>query len=585
MDPARMRRSQSLLTLHFLRGFLENDLISPEADRSQLVAVVGAMLVSFTLFASVFQSFDYVIATLTPGQAAVFSLDDKAFYLGLATIVTALVATAQWDALSVSPRDAAILEPLPIPAAAIRRAKLAAVAIFGVVVAMAVTACPTIIFPWLLVFNFPQVSILSLFGLIATHLATALAAAAFGYLAVIALREGLVAILGQKGFAQASALVQGALIVALGGSLLLLPPATNRIAQRGFEGWKVATPPMWFLGAYELTTGHIIADLPREPTTSRRADADRTATALYNQRREQFAPLARRAGIALALTALFAGVLSYWNARRVPSIAPLPPPQFHRRWRRLEPRLNDAVLRTGAMRAGFYFALAAMWRSGTHRVTLACAGAAGMAMALVALLNAEPPARGASPAILAMQPLLYGALLVGFRHVVRVPAELRANWGFQLAWRGDTAAFLAGVKLAAVLTLVLPALIVLLPFFIGVLGMPLALAHALLGLAGGVVLLEGLMLQYDKVPFTCTYVPDENIKALAPLYAIAFLIGASMFARVQSRALYEGRAMTAVVLLTVTYAVLRAISETRRRPPHVEFDEAPATVQRLGLNL
>ena len=50
-------------------------------------------------------------------------------------------------------------------------------------------------------------------------------------------------------------------------------------------------------------------------------------------------------------------------------------------------------------------------------------------------------------------------------------------------------------------------------------------------------------------------------------------------------ALYEGRAMTAVVLLTVTYAVLRAISETRRRLPHVEFDEAPATVQRLGLNL
>lgn len=585
MDPARMRRPPALLTLHFLRGFLENDLISPDADRSQLVAVVGAMLVSLTLFASVFLSFDYVIATLTPGQAAVFSLDDKAFYLGLAVIVTALVATAQWDALSVNPRDAAILEPLPIPATTVRRAKLAAVAILGVVVALAVTACPTIIFPWLLVFNFSQVSILALFGLMATHAATALAAAAFGYLAVIALREGLVAILGRKGFARASAWVQGALIVALGGSLLLLPPATNRIAQRGFEGWKPATPPMWFLGAYELTTGHIIADLPREPTTSRRAELDRMATALYDQRRAQFAPLARRAGFALGLTALLAGVLSYWNAKRVPSIAPLPPPVLHRRWRRLGPLLNGFVLRTGAMRAGFYFALAAMWRSGTHRVTLACAGAAGMAMAVVALLNADPLTGGASPAVLAMQPLLYGALLVGFRHVVRVPAELRANWGFQLAWRGDTRTFLAGVKLAAVVTLVLPTLIVLLPFFAGVLGVPLALAHAALGLAGGIVLLEALMVGYDKVPFTCTYVPDENMKALAPLYAIAFLVGASMFARLESRALFEGHAMTAVIVLTVAYAVIRAISETRRRPPQVEFDEAPATVQRLGLNL
>ena len=48
-----------------------------------------------------------------------------------------------------------------------------------------------------------------------------------------------------------------------------------------------------------------------------------------------------------------------------------------------------------------------------------------------------------SPGLLSIQPLLYGSLLVAFRHLIRVPAELRANWGVQLAWRGQRRAFAA----------------------------------------------------------------------------------------------------------------------------------------------
>lgn len=41
MAADRRRTPYALLTRHFLRQFLENDLISPEADRSQLLAVVA----------------------------------------------------------------------------------------------------------------------------------------------------------------------------------------------------------------------------------------------------------------------------------------------------------------------------------------------------------------------------------------------------------------------------------------------------------------------------------------------------------------------------------------------------------------
>jgi hypothetical protein len=585
VDRVHQRRTYVLLTRLFLRQFLENDLISPDADRSQLVAVVGAMIVSLTLCVSVLMSFNYVVVSMTPGQVAVLSLNDKFFYLALAMVVTALVAASQWDALAIDQRDAAILEPLPVRSGTIRRAKLAAVAILGAAVAIAVNASPTIVFPWLLVFNFREMSLVSMLALMAAHATITLAAAAFGYLTVIALRETIAAILPPRWFTRVSPWAQGALIVMLGSSLLLVPPSADRIAQRGFEGWRAMSPPMWFLGAYEMTVGGLIADLPRGEMRPRQAENDRIASALYNKQREQFPVMARRVAAAFGLTFFLAAAAYVWNARHLPSLAPASPPALRRRWRLGNRFANTLLVRDPAARAGFYFTLAVMWRSNTHRLTLACAAAVGFAMAVVALSNANvQQGGGASSRLLSMQPLFYGALLVGFRHVIRVPAELRASWGFQLAWHGRDRAFVAGVKRAAIVALALPAIAVVLPFYLFVLGPQLAIMHVVLGLAGAIVLLEALMLTYDKVPFTCTYLPSENMKALAPVYAIAFLVGASMFAQMQNNALQGGGAIGALVTLAGLFAILRVMSVKRTRLPYVEFDEAPATFQRLGLD-
>jgi hypothetical protein len=572
-----------LLTKQFLRQFLENDLISPDADRSQLLAVVGSLAVSLTLFISTFMSARYLGAFLTPGQAAVLALDDKYFYLSLAMVATALMAAVQWDALTIDPRDAAILEPLPVSAGTIRRAKLTAVALLGVAVAIGLNAFPSLIFPWLLAINFPQMSAIALLVLMATNFTMTFIAAAFGYLAVIAVRETLMVVLGRRGFGLASPWAQGLLIVTLGSALLLTAPASRRVA-RGFDDWRAASPPMWFLGAYETVAGHLIADLPRLEMRPRQATTDVNMTALYEQRRQAFAPLARRAILALAITFALAWAAYMWNARRLPSVS-LPPASPRHRWRAGERIANALIVREGTARAGFYFTLAAMWRSKTHRVTLACAGAAGFAMVLLALWNLDLE-RGAAPSIrlLVMQPLLYGALLVGFRHIIRVPAELRANWGFQLAWRERERTFLSGVRKAAIVALVLPALAVLLPLYVFVLGTENALMHAGLGLAGAIVLLEALLATYEKVPFTCTYLPSENMKALVPIYGVMFLVGAVTFARMQADAIVSGDATRILITLAVIFAVLRVASIRRVRRPLVEFDEAPSTYQQLGLH-
>ena len=586
--PNRDRRGDVILTKHFLRRFLENDLISPDSDRLQLLVVVGAGVISTTLFISTVLSFNYVGVRHTPGQVAILALNDRFFYIALSMVVLALVAVAQWDSLVVDSRDAAILEPLPIRAATVRRAKLAAVAILGGAIALAVNIAPTIIFPWLMVFGQP-LRVIDMATLMVVHLLVTVAASVFAYLTIIALRGTLALLLTARLFARASPWVQGTLIVVLGSALLLVPPASSDTAQDGFEGRRALAPPSWFLGAYEIAVGSIMTDAPRGPMTSREARADAITSALYERHRPHFPRLARRAAVMFTLVLLVTGVAYLSNARRFSAIAPPAAIDRRRRWPVAGAIAMRMLVRDTTARAGFFFAMATMWRSSVHRLTLACAGAVGLAMCLIALsgIDVQDASRlGLAPQrLLAVQPLFFGALLAGFRHAIRVPVELRAGWGFELAWREHERQFLTGVRRAALVGLAAPAGAATLPLFVFVIGWPLAFAHGALGLLGAAVLLEVMLVGYTKVPFTCSYVPNENMKALGPLFVIAFLIGATIFAGMQRAALADpGEAVRLLVLLAVVFAICRTISVRTRRPPLVDFHEAPVTTQRLGLH-
>ena len=578
----------AILTRHFLRRFLENDLISPEADRGHLLAVVGAALFSTTIFITMFMScLKYVVGYYTPGQAAVASLDDKFFYISLSMVTIALLAVAQWDALVIDARDSAILDPLPVRPLVVRRAKLAAVAIFGAAAAAVVNLAPTIVFP-LLVLVKQRVSLASALLITGSHALVTLAAAAFGYLCVIALRETLAALLGGRWFARVSPWVQGTLVVLLGTALLLLPAASTHLERNRLNNPSIAyVPPAWFLGVYEEISGHVLMNAPRGHLLNRLKRNDVPASAAYREHEAQFAELAGRAVVALTSVAVLAMAAYLLNARRrLPSTlgrAASPRPQW---LGSLLARLT--LIRTPTTRAGFDFALAALWRSSTHRLTLACCGAAGLAMSLVALSGAavqDAASKGQpTPRLLIVQPFLMGMLLVGFRHAIRVPAELRANWGFQLAWRNLEREFVNGTRRAAFVALVVPALLVVFVLDAVVLGPWLAIEHAVFGAAGALVLLEVLMINYDKVPFTCSYLPNENMKALGPLYLLMFMVGASMFARMESAALIAQTPAWLMTVLAIAFALLRAFALTRRRLAAVDFDEVPASSQKLGLH-
>ncbi len=575
--------SYFLLTKLFLRQFLENDLLSPDGDRSQLLAIVGASVISLTLFISMFTSAGYAMSIMMPGEAAVLTLSDKFLYISLAMLVTALVAAAQWDALAIDYRDAVILQPLPIRPATLRFAKLTAVAALGAGVAIAVNIFPAIIFPWMLAFSVPQMHAWQVLQLLLTQYVITVSAATFGFLVIIAIREWASALLGAGLFARVSPWIQTIAIVLIGSAILLLPLVSSRVGQRGFSGWRASLPSTAFVGVYESATGGFLVELPRRRRTPRQAERDRAFTEIYEHRRPLFAPLARRAEALFGGVALLVLIATAVNAFRIPSIGIASAQARGRSKIAALPRL--LFPRSAAARAGFDFALATLWRNKVHRLTLAGAAAIGFAMVLVAIsgvdlgTDARPTAR-----LLSIQPLLYGSLLVALRHLLRVPAELRANWGIQIAWQGKARAFANGVRAAALLSVALPAILAVAPPIAFVAGAQFAAAHALLGLAGAAIMLDALMLSYDKVPFTCTYLPGDNMRAIAPIYALAFLIGASVFARIELGILTGRYPIAGVATLAAIFLSLRIASVFRARVADIDFNEVPVSLSELGLH-
>jgi hypothetical protein len=247
------------------------------------------------------------------------------------------------------------------------------------------------------------------------------------------------------------------------------------------------------------------------------------------------------------------------------------------------------------MRAGFLFTQRALARSASHRVTMMASAAVGVAAAAVMLRGVEP--RHAAPDersvdvnVLAVQILLIVVVLFGFRHVLRVPAELRANWSLQLAWPRDEGRFLSGVRRAAFAGLGLPLLVILVPLHVFTLGPYIAALHflfgALLALAGFELVTIGLR----KPPFASTYNSARNLKAVVPLAAPVVLGVIFALARLERLALQGPRGIGVLLAgLTLVWVGVRALDARQRERRRVagepvEWDELPAAFQRIDLN-
>ena len=239
------------LTRLFLQRFIENDLISPDADRVQVLSQAWATLITGGLFVSMLLSLPYLTGPYPlPGRTAANMLRVQFLYAAWSITVMALVAVSVWDALALDSRDTEILGPLPLARGVIVRAKVSALVMFAAAICHRVECrSPRLIHPVSAVSRL-RPSVLQVVTLVVAHITSTTAAAAFGFVAVLGLRELLHALLGTTVFRRVSVVVRAGLVVALVTTLLLIPAMSFRVATLWLQG-AIKTrllPPLWFVG-------------------------------------------------------------------------------------------------------------------------------------------------------------------------------------------------------------------------------------------------------------------------------------------------------------------------------------------------
>ena len=548
---------ERLLTQHFLERFLENDLLSPDADHHQGIALVCGGLLTLGLFLSVFSSLKFLFMPFqSPGRTAVLAVGDRLVFVTLAMIVLAFVAVATWEALSLDPRDTAILGPLPIERAVLARAKLRAIAILAGSFSLVASGLSSLFHPTLMVAKLP-IGMGPALALIVVHLLVTLGAGLFGFGSVLAVREILRATLGFR-FTRVSTSLQAVLIVILVTSFLLLPAILSWA--RTDSNVARLLPSVWFVGLQEALAGPLVADLPRGVLPPAFAAQEDRAAARYREAAAWLRPLAWRAVAALTIALGVAVAAYFWNCRSLPL-----PLVGHRAVRYHGPRLLTrammlTTLRNPAMRAGFFFTVHCLFRSGPHRVVMAGCTAVSLALSTVLLgAGSRSPAAdlwGIPVYVFATQTISLAVMLFGFVHVTRLPADVTANRLFRIAWIADGTRFVAGVRRAALIAIVLPVVLMLLPPCAYLMGWRFAMMHALTGIVLGAALLTVLMFGSIQLPLVATYAPSEDLSTVGPVVLIGGMIAALTFARIERFALADTQSAAVLWMVLALVAVL-----------------------------
>ena len=493
------------LARHFFNRFFDNDLIALDGDMRAAVVNILAMLAAPGMLLPFLFLSKYVKLQEEPMWVRdLASLGEKEFFLCFSMTVMGLVTVIEWESLFPDRRDYANLTPLPIRMGTLFGAKIVALLAFLTVFSVAINAFSPIMFPAVVTQRGPLITVAAFAR---CHAISILAANSFVFFLCVAAQGLLMNVLGYRLFRRISPYVQFGLVALL----LLMFLLSGRIVSELQPGRAINPaavymfPPLWFLGLYQTQLGW--------------------TTPVFRE----LAASARLAVGLVTVTALASYLLSYKRhvRRSLESVDELSsePSAMDRFAGRI---LDRWVVRDGLQQAAFYFIWKTLTRSRRHKLFLAAYVAAGCALVFEGL--AVLVARGGNswmyhptPQLLPAPLILSFFILCGMRHVFAVPAELRANWMFQVSDRGEARRCLAGVKKAVIVFGVFPLFVLLLPLHVLFWGWQAAVLHVLFGTVVSLLLVDVLLANFEKLPFTCSYLPGKaNLKVSWPIYLFGF---------------------------------------------------------------
>jgi hypothetical protein len=560
----------ALLTRHFLRRFLDNDLISPSGDAHVGLSHVLAAFVVPGLMIVITVMLKYSHYSLTWDEVVDLTFSDATVYVALAMILFGTASTITWDAFYLDPRDEVVLGSLPVSSRLLAGAKLAALGVFLGLFTAALNLIPVLLAPILTIRPFRLATAGQLFRLTGAQAAASVAAGVWTALAVVAIRGLLGWLLPGRVFRRVGPLVQGGLVFLVLGWTVSLPHflLTARSVWLAGGWMRDLSPPFWFVGVHRYVVG--------SPDASAGALAGLAAAAL------------------VATAAIVVLVFLAWPARRQFAGAPAAYVQISGR------SLASRLIRTTSRwalpggplaRASFEFTLLGLGRSSMHRLYLAAALGAGLAWSMgsafwVSGVGGATAVTTPTAAMLQMQPILTLLLVVAVRFAVTVPVTLPANWLFRVTEGAPVSRYLAGTRWAAFAVGVLP-VVVLLPVHALFWGWSIAAYHGLVGACYAAFIVELLFGSQTKVPFAAPYVSGAiQLKTRWLLYLFAGSVLTAGPAALESIVLRPGWPAWMLPALLAGLAGALAVARARRErhyPGLVFEDLPPDAIQTLSI--
>jgi hypothetical protein len=444
---------------------------------------------------------------------------DEYFFIVLSMTVTGAIAVWRWDAIFPDRRDYMNLAHLPVSTRTIFFANLMAVLLLVSLVAFDVNAASCVLFPMVVSASQGTLWFFLKFG--GVHALGVLLASVFSFLAVFALLGLLMAILPPRLLGRVSAYARGLLVVYLVTllSTSFAIPDLLRQVKGPAPAWTFFFPSCWFVSLCQLL---------RERA---------------NPAMAELARLCLPAIAGLAVLALGAYAIGYRrHFVRISEIAEgisIQHVPMRWRWTAVEP----VILTTPFQRGGFRFVGKTLLRSEAHRLVLTGVGGLALVLASQALMHAFESSGSARQAAMTSEALsipfmVSFLLIVGIRAVFEIPAELRANWIFQLMLDPDQQEC-EPLARRVILFATLPwVLVVTFVAYLCLEGFGVAALHAALVATWSCLLTNIVLVRFRKLPFTCS-MPVFKQHSIVTLIALCFgfLIYAGSTAEFESTAL------------------------------------------------
>ncbi len=497
---------------------------------------------------------------------------DTLLMIAVPMLVVGLVTMVMAPLLFPDETDYRVLSPLPLSRLHIFAAKLSAVFLVTSGVILAVNAVTSFWFP---LASGPSWSVIgsrwmphTASARIAAHAAAALTGSLWMFSTVMAVQGLCLAFVPSRWRRSASVAVQSGMVVL---ALMAIPyvvrlPSLEVNSVTAQQAPLLWFPPVWFLGVEWWLL---------EPVPS------------------GYANVARLAFITMPTSLTLVAISYAWLFRTAEKLVADAP--SHPRTRRTLSHSSHPVAPVFPQptRAIWEFALRGLSRSRLHQAIFVLIAGTGLALLLgqawtVFDVVTDPwRPRARVYAALAAPLVATLAMTLALRAALLLPADQGASWMFRVTEFAPTRPLaLNGVTRLFIVAAVVPAVLVAALLQPAVLGVRW-LATATLAAMSGLVLVEVVLRDWCRLPYTCTYLPGKRVLA----YTLGVLLTVyAVFVYLNSRAMYWSLAhpwrtlLYGGALLAAFGALYRSRMQTWGKQALEFEDEDPLAIRKLNLS-